>query len=422
MRRLHVHYVLVRFPKLSETFVLRELLALEDAGWTVTVDALEGALDEPRDPALAELRAHVRRVPDRPGWRRLARAHVPLALARPAAWGRTALRALREGRIRHFLRAGLVAERARRAGAELLHVHFAYYAAEYARDASELTDIPYSVTCHANDIWSEFNAPHLTGRIAGAVGVATWTEYNERELRRVAPGVPVRRVSPIVTAEPLEHASREGPVLAVARAMPKKGLDTLLEACAAAEDAGERFEVEVVGDGPELAGLRELAAARGVHDRVRFRGACTPDAVADAYSRCFAVAVPSRIAPDGDRDGLPTVLFEAMGRGIPVVATHVVGIPELVRDGENGLLIPPDDPAAMAEAIARLHREPGLAERLGREARVTFEEYDAERTARRVRDWLTECAGRAPASRTASRAGARAHAGAGAAPGAGGPA
>jgi colanic acid/amylovoran biosynthesis glycosyltransferase len=397
MAGLRVHYVLIRFPKLSETFVLSELLALEEAGWTVAVDTLESPLDEPRDPRLTGLRAGVRRLPDAPGWRRLARAHLPLLVTRPAAWMRTALRALRERRVRHFLRAGLIAERARREGADLFQVHFAYYCAEYAHDASELTGIPYTVTCHANDIWSEFNAPHLVRRIGAAAGVATWTEYNARALRALSPGVPVRVMSGIVAAEPLESVSREGPVLAVARAVPKKGLDTLVEACAVAARDGERFETEMVGDGPELARLRELAAARGVGDRVRFRGPSPPDEVDEAYARCSAVVVPSRIAPDGDRDGLPTVLLEAMGRGLPVIATDVVGIPELVRDGHNGLLVSPDDQDGLAEAITRVHRDHDLADRLGREARTTFErEHDPADAARRVREWMTECAGRRP--------------------------
>jgi glycosyltransferase involved in cell wall biosynthesis len=390
---LRVHYVLIRFPKLSETFVLGEMLELERVGWTVAVDTLEDPLDEPRDPGARELRAQLRRVPDEPGWRRLLRAHVPLALRRPRAWLRAAWRARAQGRFGHFLRAGLVASRARSEGADLLHVQFAYYSAEYARDAAQLTGIPYTVVCHANDIWSEFNAPHLPRRLAAAVGVATATEYNAAALRQRVPGVPVRRLSPIVRAEPLPAVDRDGPVLAVARAVPKKGIDTLVEACALAARDGDVIRAEVLGDGPELTGLAELAAARGVEAGVVFRGACTPAEVSTAYARCSAVAVPSRIAADGDRDGLPTVLFEAMGRGLPVVATDVVGIGELVRDGENGVLIPADDPAALARALVRLRRDPGLAERLGNEARRTIQtDHAAEHCSLKLREWLGECA------------------------------
>ena len=251
------------------------------------------------------------------------------------------------------------------------------------------------VTCYANDIWSDFNAPHLPRRIGAAAGVATPTEYNAEALRALVPGVPVRRLSAIVAAKPLESVNRDGPVLAVARVVPKKGIDTLVEACAVAARDGERVEAEVLGDGPELTRLTDLADARGVDDDVRFRGPCRPDEVAEAYARCSAVVVPSRIAPDGDREGLPTVLLEAMGRGLPVIATDVVGVSELVRDGENGILIRPDDPAALAEAIGRLRRDPELADRLAREGRRTFERERApELASRELLDWLAECAGR----------------------------
>jgi glycosyltransferase involved in cell wall biosynthesis len=390
---LRVHYVLIRFPKLSETFVLREMRELERVGWAVSVDTLESPLDEPRDPALAELRAPVRRMPDEPDWTDLLAAHARLAARRPGAWLRAALRAWRERRFRHFLRAGLIASRAGRDGADLLLVHFAYYSAEYARDASELTGIPFAVVAHANDIWSDFNAPHLRRRLEGAAGVATPTEYNAKALRARVPGLPVRRLSAIVATQPLERVDRDGPVLAVGRAVPKKGIDTLVEACAIAARRGEPVRAEVLGDGPELIGLGELAAARSLDGNVLFRGACPPDQVSEAYARCSVVVVPSRIAPDGDRDGLPTVLFEAMGRGLPVIATDVVGISELVEDGKSGLLVPPDDPEALADAILRVRRDPGLAERLGSEARRTIErEHLPEHASEELRRWLLACA------------------------------
>ena len=170
-----VLYVLVRFPKLSETFVLEEMLALEAAGWLVGVDALEAPLGEPRDPALARLRARVRLLPERPPPARLLATHLSLAARRPRAWARAARRARSEGRVRDFLRAGLIAARAVREGADLIHVHFAYYSAEYARDAAELAGIPFTVFAHANDIWAEFNEPHLARRLGGAAGVGTPT-------------------------------------------------------------------------------------------------------------------------------------------------------------------------------------------------------------------------------------------------------
>jgi glycosyltransferase involved in cell wall biosynthesis len=401
-----VHYVLVRFPKLSETFVLREMLELERAGWSVAVDTLEAPLDEPRDPALAQLRARVRRLPERPPAARAVAAHIMLAARRPRAWLWSAARAVRERRVLAFIRAGLIAVRAVRARADLFHVHFAYYSAEYASDAAELAGIPFTVFAHANDIWSDFNAPHLGRRLLGSAGVATGTRYNAVGIRSRVPGVDARVLTQVPPAASPMEVSPDGPVLAVARLVPKKGIDTLVEACARANEAGSPFEVEVLGEGPLLDELVELARSRGVGDRVRFRGACPPGAVSEAYARCSLFAMPCRIASDGDRDGLPTTLLEAMARGLPVVTSDVIGIPELVRHEENGLLVPPDDPEALAAAVTALRRDEGLAARLGAEARRTIERaYRPSQCAEEVRRWLDECA-RGPTPRaTLSAAG-----------------
>jgi glycosyltransferase involved in cell wall biosynthesis len=194
----------------------------------------------------------------------------------------------------------------------------------------------------------------------------------------------------VPAAEPVD-AVADGPVLAVARLVPKKGVDLLVRACAVAAANGDAFSVNVLGEGPLLPELRALAAALGVEDRVVFRGACSPDEVGEAYAHCSAVAVPCRIATDGDRDGLPVVLIEAMGRGLPVVSTSIIGIPELVRDGENGLLVPPDDPDALAEALSRLRRDRALADRLGRQAARTIErEHRPDLASEELRGWLAD--------------------------------
>jgi glycosyltransferase involved in cell wall biosynthesis len=392
---LCVLFVLVRFPKLSETFVLAEMLSLEEAGWRVGVDVLESPLDEPRDPALARLRARVRRLPDRPSRRRLLATHATLAVRRPLAWCRAARRARSEGRWPDFLRAGLVAARAVRERTDLLHVHFAYYSAEYARDAAALAGIPFTVMAHGNDIFGSFNEPHLVRRLSAATGVATATRYNADAIRERVPGVDVRCLWQVVPLPERLEVAHDGPLLAVARLVPKKGIDTLVEAIALAAREAPELRAEVIGEGPQLGELQKLAAERGVTGRITFRGACEPPEVAEAYRRCSALVAPCRIAPDGDRDGLPTVLLEAMGRGLPVVTTHVIGIPELVRHEENGMLVPPDDPAALAEALLRIRREDGLAERIAQGARRTIaEERSLERSSEAMRAWLADCAAR----------------------------
>lgn len=392
-----VHYVLVRFPKLSETFVLSEMLGLEQLGCEVSVDTLEDPLDEPRDGRLAALRATVRRVPDRPPARALLGVHLRLAARRPAAWLSGAWRALRERDWPGFLRAGVVAGHAQREGADLLHVHFAYYSADVARAAGGLAGLPVTLYAHANDIWSAYNAPELARRLGGARAVATCSRYNAEHLRRVAPAVPVTYLPlGIALAAPVER-DRGGPLLFVGRLVDKKGADLALRALAAARLERPSLRLELIGSGPKEAELQALAAELGLESAVRFRGLLAPAEVEAAYERCSGVVLPVRVAADGDRDGLPTVLLEAMARALPVVSMRVIGIPELIRDGETGLLAPPEDVDALAACLVRLHAEPELGERLGRAARdaIAAEHELTACITERVR-WLGRAAGVQP--------------------------
>jgi glycosyltransferase involved in cell wall biosynthesis len=360
-------YVLKRFPRVSETFVLNELLALEDRGETILIDALLPPEEGPRHPELERLRAKVRYLPREPRLRdgRVALAHMTLMVAAPRRWARLARRAWGTETWRRFLQAGLVARRARRERARHIHAHFATAAAEVARDAASLAGVPFTVTAHAKDIFKRENARLLQTRVEGAAAIITISEFNARHLREVLPDVAVRHVPNGMPLPPPAPVAADGPVLCVARLVPKKGIDVLIEACALLADELPNVRAEIAGDGPLSGQLMELARNRGVDERVEFLGALPSDAVDAALRRCSMAALPSRIAEDGDRDGIPTVLLEAMARAVPVVATQVAGIPEVVRDRETGLLILPDDPEALADAIAILLRDRTLAGSLG---------------------------------------------------------
>jgi glycosyltransferase involved in cell wall biosynthesis len=151
----------------------------------------------------------------------------------------------------------------------------------------------------------------------------------------------------------------------VSRLVPKKGIDVLLDALALMKSRDQRSRAEIIGGGPLLEELQRRAAELDIEDRVDFLGRQPSSAVSDAYRRCSMVVLPCRIDDDGDRDGMPTVLIEALARGIGVISTDIVGIPELVRHEITGLLVPPDDPLALADAMGRLLDDPALASRLG---------------------------------------------------------
>jgi glycosyltransferase involved in cell wall biosynthesis len=264
-----------------------------------------------------------------------------------------------------------------------IHAHFLTAAAEVVQDASILTGIPVSVTAHAKDIFQADNAPLVRARADGTSAVVTVSEYNARYLRGVlGNGLGIHYVPNGVEVAPTWADRPDGPVLCVARLVPKKGVDVLIDATALLASRIPSLQVEIIGDGPIGDSLRKRAEALGVLGRVRFKGPQPWDRVEAAFRRCSMVVLACRIAEDGDRDGMPTVLTEAMARGLPVVSTTVAGIHELVRHGETGLLVRPDDPAALAEAIEILRRDRGLARRLGRAGReLVAERFDPERSA-----------------------------------------
>ena len=380
-----VVYVLKRFPRLSETFVLRELLELEACGERILIEALLPPEDGPRHPELDRLRAPVRYLPRRAKLRhpRIALVHARLALRAPLTWARLAVRARRAGTWRRFLQAGLVAERVRREGARHIHTHFATAATEVGRDAGALARVDVTVTTHAKDIFQRDNAQKLQARLAGVSAVATVSEFNVRHLREVLPGTDIRHIPNGIPPASPAPVPADGPVLCVARLVAKKGVDVLVEACGRVPG----LAVEIVGDGPLRDDLADLARERGVAERVRFTGSLQSSDVERAYERCSMFVLPCRVAPDGDRDGMPTSLLEAMARAVPVISTDVVGVREVVIHEQTGLLVPPDDPAALAEAIVRLAEDPALARALGQRARdLVSERFDPRRSGLLLRE------------------------------------
>ena len=371
-RSATVLYVLKRYPRLSETFVAREVLALEESGVRILIDALLPPEAGPRDPVADEVRAVVRYLPRRPRLRDRGDllAHGRVALRRPARWVAAAWQARRRGEWHRFVQAGLVADRVRREGASHVHAHFATAASEVARDASRLAGVPFSVTAHAKDIFHRDNAPRLRERVGAASVVLTISEFNVAHLRSRLPGVPVVRVAnPVPVVGSITPAS-DGPVLAVARLVAKKGLDTLIDAVAVLAASGDGPRLEIVGGGDLLGALRARADALGISDRVSFLGPLPWPEVDAAYHRCAMVVLPCRVDAEGDRDGIPTILLEALARGLPVISTNIVGIPEVVVHDRTGLLVPPDDAAALAGAIERMCDDPAWAASLGQAGRA----------------------------------------------------
>lgn len=368
-----VMYVLKRFPRLSETFVLHEILGLEAAGTRVLVDSLMPAEDGPVHPELRDVRAAVRYVPSRPksGDRTVWSAHLRVAGRHPFRWLATAHAARRTGSWRRFLQAGMVADRVHRHGARHVHAHFATAAAEVATMAARLGGVTCSVTAHAKDIHHHDYAPGLAQRLAGADTVVTVSAANVEHLSGVLreSGARVELIHNGVPLAPIADPGASMTVLCVARLVPKKGVDVLLRAAARLAADQLDLNVVVIGTGPLLDALLAMRHELGLDKIVEFAGAATSSQVTAAMNRARVVALACRIDESGDRDGMPTVLVEALSRGVPVVSTDVPGISELVRDRVTGRLVPPDDEAAFAAALQEMLTNPELARRLGRAGR-----------------------------------------------------
>ena len=288
-----------------------------------------------------------------------------------------------------------LADRLDRAGdVARLHAHFAHGTTTVTWLASTITGLPFSFTGHAKDIYTEELNPAglLRRKMDAASFVVTCTEANRRHLASLGSRTPVHVLYHGLNAdfEPLvaTGAPRDAPgrvrLLAVGRLVRKKGLDTLRGRVRAA--AGSRPRLR----GRDRRRERRRASRRSVTGWLpvgwrtgsRFLGPLTQDALFEEYRRASVFALPCRVLEDGDRDGIPNVLMEAMACGVPVVTTGVSGITELVRDGENGLIVEPDRPVDLADALHRLVKDPGLAHQLAERGRLTVEErFDAATTA-----------------------------------------
>jgi colanic acid/amylovoran biosynthesis glycosyltransferase len=383
-----VGYVLRKFPVLSETFILTELLALEARGVPLHVFSL----DRPNDPRfhddLPRLKAHVTYVPPLMELRRLARHHQSIWQRRRPDYLRALGRAMADGRVGQFLRAAFIANEARRLGLRHLHAHFANAPAETAQIAAALAGVPFSFTAHATDIYRDnVNGRRLADGLRSARFVVTVSDYNRQHLETIARaganvvrlynGIDLSRFSPNGTppASPFR-------ILSVARLVEKKGLPTLIDACRLLRDRGRPFTCEIVGKGALRPQLDDMIKRYGLAPQITLVGPRTQLEVLRRYHAAHVYVLPCIVGADGNREGLPVSIVEALACGLPVVTTPVTGIPEAVRDGENGLIVPEKDASALADALDRLMSDRDLYQRLRSRARASVtQNFDIQRTA-----------------------------------------
>lgn len=379
-----VAFVLKGYPRLSETFIAQEIAALEGRGLDIMIVSLRHPTDRKRHPLHDQIRARILYLPEylyqepvrviRGWWKARGMPGYRTALH---LWWQDLKRDRTPNRIRRFGQALVLA-------AELpencrhLHAHFIHTPGSVSRYAAQILQYPWTASAHARDIWI---TPEWEKRekLADCRWAVTCTAHNVSHLAALSDPAKVSLVYHGLDFTRFPEAPEWRPrrdgrdaqdpvqLLSVGRAVEKKGYDILLESLARLPvDLHWRFTH--IGGGPLLPALKVQAARLNLADRITWRGAEAQDAVIAAYRDADIFALASRRDRDGDMDGLPNVLMEAQSQGLPCAATSISAIPELIVDGETGLLVPAEDVEELAVALNRLIVDPILRQRLGNRA------------------------------------------------------
>jgi glycosyltransferase involved in cell wall biosynthesis len=389
---MRIAYVMSRFPKLSETFVLLEMLALQQHDFDISIYPLVIEKTSVSHSEVALLESRVRAAS--PLSTSTARAIWHYARHKPAALFGACLHVARANAApkRAFLaslatlpRAVWMAWSMERTGIEHIHAHFATHATTAAFVVSRLTSIPFSFTAHAQDIY--LNQRMLADKVRAAAFVVTISEYNKRFITRFAGATAADKIHVVHCGvdthlfQPDASQRAGGPflIVCVGRLVEMKGQTYLIDACRLLKERGIAFQCALIGDGERRKALERHVVSAGLHNEVRFLGGQPRSVVLDTVCQADAVVLPSIVTPSGRMEGIPVALMEALACQRAVVATRISGIPELITDGESGLLVEPGDPRALANALARLANDDALRARLGAAGRKTVvDAFDLE--------------------------------------------
>jgi len=397
-RRVRVAYVVRSWPRLSQTFILNEVTALERIGVDISIFAMTRA-DEPLvHPQVAGVAAPVMYLDEPPHAR--ARAHARLFAAAPMRYVSTLLFAFRRRQLyggytscrplQAFGNAALVADAvsAQRVSRPFtqIHAHFAHDPALVGLLAHRLTGLPFSFTAHARDLYQIPDAA-LRARVREATAVVTCCHANVEHMTRLAddrepPRLIYHGVDLTVFRPAAARNGRSVPqIVSVGRLVEKKGFDDLLKACALLTADGKRFACDIYGDGPQRSELEALRDQLGLAETVRFRAARTHDQLLPIYQDADVFALTPRVTGDGDRDGVPNTIVEAMACGLPVVSTRVGGTHEAVSDGVDGLLASSSDVSGIAGHLATLLDDAVRRRRMGEAAARSAQRFDSQASA-----------------------------------------
>ena len=377
---MKVAYIANRFPRWGGGWVLNEVRGLTGAGVDLDLYSFKPPLEDvATQSGLSDWIARTTYVPRGSSWQAI-RAGLICLLSSPVGFVRGLRAALNLGgrmaRGAHMMEVFYLAHRIRRSGATHIHAQHGDYLADAAMAAAACLKLPFSFTGHANDLYT--NPGRLREKIRAATFVATCTGFNEHYLKRL--GIhpeKIRRVYHGVDLERFRFQEAAAPpdrLVCITRLKEKKGFPYLLDALAALKAQGRPFHLAIYGDGDQRAAIEGRIASLGLGDRVTLQGSISHDQIPAALGGAGIYVLACVVLANQDRDGIPNTILEALASGVPVVSTDISGIPEAVRDGESGLLVPERDPVSLAAALGRMMSDAALRQRCARGGRRIVEE------------------------------------------------
>lgn len=424
-----IAYILKAFGRTSETFITNEIHLLESLGMKLSLFSIKQLEAQRQHGVISRITSPVTYLPEASPVNEMsflkwlcvtlpsfAIVHLKLFSLHPLNYLLTLFEALsfclryRSSRfvpkkvfIKEFLQAGYIAQKVLQAGTiRHLHAHFCHGATTITMFASRLSGVSFSFTAHAKDIYlGELNPGDLLPlKMRRAKFVVTCTEANRTHLEGIRPpdatihtiyhGLDASLFAP---PEKRNDLLREPLILAVGRIVEKKGFDYLIRACHLLRQQGRSFKCLIVGGADKHSEtVQRLVEELQLADVVSTQSSVTQEELKRIYERATVFALPCLVLENGDRDGIPNVLVEAMAMKLPVVSTNISGIPELVQSGVNGLLVSSKDEAKLAAAIASLLDNPGLRQRLGEAARASvIQSFDSKRNTVFLKNLFLAC-------------------------------
>ena len=376
-------YIVANFPCYSETFILNELLELKKRGYSITILSLKkpkekivqseaiGFLEDTfYCPIFLKFQLWVAQL-----YFLISRPNIYLGLLLDIARHCLKNPIVLLKNLVIFPKSVYFAFYIRTKGINHIHAHFANYPATSAMIASRLLNIPFSLTCHAHDIF--YDSTMLDLKIMYSKVCFAISEYNRNYIMSIYPDLPKEKIRVIHCGVDLEKFSiiRESNenyklmILSVGRLVPTKGFDDLLQACRVLKDKSIDFACKIVGEGPSEKSLKVLVEKYGLEDVIKFAGPLSQEDIIKIYREADIFILPAKKAKYRDvQDGIPLVLMEAMALRVPVISTRFSGIPELIDDGKSGFLVEPDDYSKLAEKVLLLNNDIELRKRLIQDA------------------------------------------------------